>query len=425
VSPWLSELFLRSQSDERLVSLAGAGHDRAFAAIVERYRPELQAHARRLSADGRAEDIVQQAFLSAFAALRSGTEVKHLRGWLYQIVRNAAIRSHAPGDVSIDDVTLAGAPLEDDVQARALALSALSEVGRLPERQREALVGTVQGRRRAEIAMSMGLSEGAVRQLVHRARLNIRAAITAVSPYPLARWLAAARPGAGTASEIAMTAGAASAPGAALKFGALIASGVVAGGIVIGIEPRPHPQHRAPHASVRVHAARGTAGRSRARTRAIVAGGGPTAQAVEASEPLGSGRGRGGRGHGGGAARGSDDRFGGSDGGSGRGGPGASGGVGGGGSGSDGGDSHSGPGGGGGSGSGSGHGSGSSGGGPGPSGGGSRSSGGGPGPSRGATGLSGGGPGPSPTSATIASDGSSGSSDGGRSGGGPGPSHGS
>ena len=36
-----------------------------------------------------AEDIVQQAFLGALAALRSGAEVRHLRGWLHQILRNA------------------------------------------------------------------------------------------------------------------------------------------------------------------------------------------------------------------------------------------------------------------------------------------------------------------------------------------------
>ena len=47
MSPWLSELFLGSQSDERLVELARAGHDRAFVAIVQRYRRELYAHARR------------------------------------------------------------------------------------------------------------------------------------------------------------------------------------------------------------------------------------------------------------------------------------------------------------------------------------------------------------------------------------------
>ena len=218
MSPWLSDLFLSSQSDERLVSLAGAGHARAFAVIVERYRPELHAHARRMSSDGRAEDIVQQTFLSAFTALRSGTEVQHLRGWLYQIARNAATRVYGSRDASLDEVSATGEPLEDVVQERALALNALFEVGRLPDRQREALVGTVQGRRRAEIARSMGLSEGAVRQLVHRARVSVRAAVTALTPYPLTRWIAATSANAGP-SEAAMSAGAAAAGGATMKLG--------------------------------------------------------------------------------------------------------------------------------------------------------------------------------------------------------------
>ena len=80
MSPWLSYLFLRSQSDERLVGFLRRD-ERAFAMIVERYRPELLALARRLNSDGRAEDVLQQAFLSAFTAIRSGTEVRHVRGW--------------------------------------------------------------------------------------------------------------------------------------------------------------------------------------------------------------------------------------------------------------------------------------------------------------------------------------------------------
>jgi Sigma-70 region 2 len=90
MSPRTSDLFLRAQSDERLVNLSRAGHDRAFAVIVNRYRRELLAFARRQTSDGRAEDIVQQSLLNAFAALHTGKEVKHLRGWLYQIVRNTA-----------------------------------------------------------------------------------------------------------------------------------------------------------------------------------------------------------------------------------------------------------------------------------------------------------------------------------------------
>ncbi len=103
----------------------------------------------------------------------------------------------------LDDTTAGGLAVEDVVQQRALAMSALAELGRLPKRQRQALVGTaLDGRPRAELASSMGLSEGAVRQLVHRARARLRTVVTAVTPWPLVRWLAgggcrSAVPGAG------------------------------------------------------------------------------------------------------------------------------------------------------------------------------------------------------------------------------------
>jgi RNA polymerase sigma factor (sigma-70 family) len=240
VSPRLSDLLLSSQSDERLVSLARAGHERAFAAIVERYAPELQAMARRLCSDGRSEDVVQQAFLSAFTALRAGCEVRHLRGWLYRIVRNTAGRSESPTMVPLDPTTASASALEEVVQQRALAISALSEIGRLPARQRQAMVGTaLDGRPRAEIATAMGLSEGAVRQLVHRARTTLRGAVTAITPWPLARWIAAAGPDSPGPAEVAAGAGAASSGGLVLKLGALLASGTFLTGAAVHLQARP------------------------------------------------------------------------------------------------------------------------------------------------------------------------------------------
>jgi RNA polymerase sigma factor (sigma-70 family) len=247
MSPRLSDLLLRSQSDERLVGLARAGHDRAFATIVERYRPELLAMARRLVSDGRAEDVLQQALLSAFSALRAGTEVTHVRGWLYQIVRNAAVKTRRPDEAPLDEVTASGPALEDVVQQRALALSAMSEISRLPDRQRDALVGSaLGGLGRAELAASMGLSEGAVRQLVHRARAAVRTAVTAVTPWPLADWLASVPGGAGGTSEVA-AAGALSGGGIAVKLGALLVTGAVATGVAVA--PRSHHDHARAHAS--------------------------------------------------------------------------------------------------------------------------------------------------------------------------------
>ena len=72
-----------------------------------------------------------------------------------------------------DDTAAGGEAVEDVVQQRAVAMGALTEMARLPRRQRQAIVGTaLDGRPRAEIASTMGLSEGAVRQLVHRARAS-------------------------------------------------------------------------------------------------------------------------------------------------------------------------------------------------------------------------------------------------------------
>ncbi len=239
MSPWLSDLFLRSQSDERLVALARAGHERAFAMIVERYRPELLALARRLNSDGRAEDVLQQAFLSAFTAIRSGTEVRHVRGWLYQIVRHAATRARNPVEVPLDDVALATEPVEDAVERRATAMSAVAELARLPERQRDALLAVaLGGHRGADVAGSMGLSEGALRQLVHRARTTLRSAITVVTPWPLARWLAPMSPTPGGAADLAAATGVISTGAVAVKVGAVLATGLVA--TTLALDPGSH-----------------------------------------------------------------------------------------------------------------------------------------------------------------------------------------
>ena len=88
---------LRSQSDERLVDLVRAGNDRAFEAIVHRYRRALLRYCRRLLPAGRAEDAVQQAFLNAYRALRADDRAIDLRPWLYRVAHNAALNTLRAG----------------------------------------------------------------------------------------------------------------------------------------------------------------------------------------------------------------------------------------------------------------------------------------------------------------------------------------
>jgi hypothetical protein len=131
-----------------------------------------------------------------------------------------------------------------------LARDTLAEVAQLPTRQQDALVQmAIEGRSRTEVAASMGLSEGAVRQLVHRARATVRSAVTAITPFPLARWLAGGRSGSAAGLSDA-TVGAATASGAGiglkLGVGALVTSGVLATSVISTVSPA-HQAHQRSH----------------------------------------------------------------------------------------------------------------------------------------------------------------------------------
>src|SRR3954462_6619277 len=89
--PSPTTVLLRTQSDDRLVALARSGHERAFEAIVERYRRPLLRACRRVLPEARAEDAVQQALVAAWSALARGDEVRDLRPWLYRIAHNSAL----------------------------------------------------------------------------------------------------------------------------------------------------------------------------------------------------------------------------------------------------------------------------------------------------------------------------------------------
>src|SRR4051794_37923175 len=84
---------LRCQTDERLVDLSRAGNERAFEAIVDRYMRPLLRYCTRLLPPARAEDVVQQAFLNAYAGLHRDDRRIELRPWLYRIAHNAALNA--------------------------------------------------------------------------------------------------------------------------------------------------------------------------------------------------------------------------------------------------------------------------------------------------------------------------------------------
>src|SRR5215213_2816485 len=192
-----SIVLLRTQSDARLVALAREGHERAYEAIVERYRRQLLRACRRLLPEARAEDALQQALLAAWRGLERGDEVRELRPWLHRIAHNTALNLLRQSGYDYEELqeSLRSADAAgDELERRAVMRQTLQGLAALPARQRDALLAiAVEGRSQEEVAGELGLSTGAVRQLVHRARSALRAAATAVVPLPLVSWVAGTR----------------------------------------------------------------------------------------------------------------------------------------------------------------------------------------------------------------------------------------
>src|SRR5689334_22921487 len=240
-----SAILLRTQSDERLVALARAGHERAFEAIVRRYRRGLLGACQRICADGRGEDVLQQALLAAWAGLRRGDDVRDLRAWLYRIVRNEAVshrrRAGRDGLELLDTLSLAPSP-QEEAERRAVVQETLEAIAGLPDRQRAALLSiAVQGRSQDEVAGELGLSAVAVRALVHRARSALRAAATAVVPLPVVAWAAGTGEAGPSVAGLVAGAGGTGVSATLLKAGAVagVAATAVSAPLIVAHPPRP------------------------------------------------------------------------------------------------------------------------------------------------------------------------------------------
>jgi RNA polymerase sigma factor (sigma-70 family) len=102
---------LATQTDSRLVDLVRAGYEPAFETIVSRYRAALLRYTERFLPRERAEDAVQQSFVSAYEAMLRDDSALNLRPWLYRIAHNASLNAlrdrglrHAELDEGIDGV---------------------------------------------------------------------------------------------------------------------------------------------------------------------------------------------------------------------------------------------------------------------------------------------------------------------------------
>jgi RNA polymerase sigma factor (sigma-70 family) len=189
-----SRALLERQPDDRLVELVGEGDERAFDAIVQRYRHPLLRYCQRMVSPSRAEDAVQQTFINAYRSLTRGADAPvALRPWLYRIAHNAAlniVRDHHVDLDELPDTVGSSARTEDVVEGRDAVKRLVVALKALPDNQREVIVRReLGGDSNERIAADLGMTSGAVRQLVYRARSGVRAAAAAIVPGPVWRWL--------------------------------------------------------------------------------------------------------------------------------------------------------------------------------------------------------------------------------------------
>jgi RNA polymerase sigma-70 factor (ECF subfamily) len=172
-----------SQPDAELVRQVAAGDSAAFETLVRRHLAAAHAAAFDILQDGDdAEDVCQDAFITALRRIKQLNEPDRFRPWLITIVRNRALDVKTSArvrmqDASVDSVTLPAADRTSDRIERAELRSDLAQaLDSLTRLQRDVLLRhDYEGMRHGEIARELGISAGASRFHLHVARKAMRA----------------------------------------------------------------------------------------------------------------------------------------------------------------------------------------------------------------------------------------------------------
>jgi len=169
-----------------------AGDPLAFAQFVEENQSQVYNLALRMLSDPHeAEDVLQETFLNAYRALPGFEGRSSLSTWLYRIASNASLmrlRKKKPDPISVDEPLILDAG--DSVPRQLVDWSNLPEeellsnesrqvmdeaISELPEPLRIVFIlRDLEGLSTAETGDVLGLSEGAVKTRLHRARLWLR-----------------------------------------------------------------------------------------------------------------------------------------------------------------------------------------------------------------------------------------------------------
>jgi RNA polymerase sigma-70 factor (ECF subfamily) len=172
--------------DAQLVELVRSGNPSAFAALYRAHAPAVYRVAReRVAVAEAATDVVQETFARALASLDKLREPDRFRPWILSIARHAAIddRRSRSRLTPLGDEGAGALPSDDRGPEEMAELAELAEllevcVGDLAPRDATAVyLVTHLGLSPAEVGAALGISPGAAKVVVHRARRRLRDAL--------------------------------------------------------------------------------------------------------------------------------------------------------------------------------------------------------------------------------------------------------
>jgi len=180
---------VESADDRRLITECLKGRSAAYGELVRRYQDRLfNAVYRLLDQPEDAQDVVQEAFISAYQSLASFKGDAQFFTWLYRIAMNAAIshrRKHklavsletgSKNELLIDPLDESAYSQPGDLLEQREEESRLkSALNRLSVEHRAVLIlKDIDGQKYEDIAEIMGVPVGTVRSRLHRARTELR-----------------------------------------------------------------------------------------------------------------------------------------------------------------------------------------------------------------------------------------------------------
>ena len=177
-------------SDAEIIQQVLAGNTALFELLMRRYNERIYRAARSIVRDEEeAEDIMQQAYVNAFAHLRQFNGSAQFSTWLTRIAINEAlarVRRRGRYEALDDDLSnvepfMSTNPVQNpERQAFVGELRGLLEwaIDTLPDGMREVFVlRDVEGLSTAEVAESLDVSEDVVKTRLSRGRAALRRAL--------------------------------------------------------------------------------------------------------------------------------------------------------------------------------------------------------------------------------------------------------